>query len=156
MTFSAVFQRWLIENAIVGSVICLLYRNSMQKSTSFIASKVENTNSYQLFLVFHGLFSLQIACFLEVAGAQAFIFSPQGWYELLNRFFFQKEKQQLTCSHRTLSACLASPDCVFVETSAECCEHPSPAAWRGLPVSFHQDAMKQGTYQENHFHLHHK
>lgn len=63
----------------------------------------------------------------------------------LGRFFFQKEKQQLTCSHRTSSVCLASPGCVFVGTSVECCEHPSPAAWRGPPISFHQDAMKQGT-----------
>ena len=75
---------------------------------------------------------------------QAIIFHLREWNKL-NRFFFQKDKQQLTCSRRTSSACLVSPGCVFVGTSVECCGHPSPAAWRGPPISFHQDAMKQGT-----------
>lgn len=65
-------------------------------------------------------------------------------------------RNELTCSHRTWSGCWVFPGCAFVETSVECSEHPSPAAWRVLPVASHRDAMKEGTRKTISFifHLH--
>lgn len=107
--------------------------------------KSQILTNYSSSIFLGGLFFHQVASFSGASGAcMKPLFLTSGMGRVLG-FFFQKGKQQLTCFHRTSSACLASPGCIFVETSVECCEHPSPAAWRGLPISFHQDAVKQGT-----------
>lgn len=128
----------------------------IRKLTLFIGSTLEIPNPYKLLFPpsgFPGPFSHQVSCFIRVSVSANICCVPRlGWHKERGRFPLKTwgragegRQHGLTCSHRTWSECWVSPGCVFVETSVECSEHPSPAAWRALLISFHQDAVKQGT-----------